>query len=102
MGWILRWGSLQLCQSLVNLAIFLSRRRVPDLVSTLAISRPLVSLVLRGKSPYDDHTGPVSIRSDPMATNRTITIMRMRNVTILKFRGRWAVQMDFLFENCTF
>ena len=29
--------------------------------------------------------------------NRT---MRMRNVTILN--GGWAVQMDFLFENCTF
>ena len=34
--------------------------------------------------------------------NRTITAMRMRNVTILKFHGGWAVQMDFLFENCTF
>ena len=28
--------------------------------------------------------------------------MCMRTVTILKFHGGWAVQMDFLFENCTF
>ena len=27
--------------------------------------------------------------------------MRMHTVTILKFHGGWAVQMDFLFENCT-
>ena len=29
-------------------------------------------------------------------------VMRMRTVTILKFHGGWAVQMDFLLENCTF
>ena len=28
-------------------------------------------------------------------------VMRMRTVTILKFDGASAVQMDFLFENCT-
>ena len=28
--------------------------------------------------------------------------MRMRTVTILKFHDGWAVEMDFLFENCTF
>ena len=31
-----------------------------------------------------------------------VTAMRMRNVTIFNFHGGWAVQMDFLFENCTF
>ena len=28
--------------------------------------------------------------------------MRMRNITMLKFHGGWAAEMDFLFENRTF